>query len=210
MARRWEAAQDWSAGLVAGRSIGKMNSGFLVRQGGAAVTAGDEAWVTDPATLREVVLDREALTSRLNSCPAVERVWILTLLERFEEAVAEGEALLAAASNRFHPLLVLARAYQGQYRWQEAALLQEEALRLARTPAREATARFQIGRRLFEEARYRDSAAEFEWAADLYRTAGRTGSLIQRAEQAQVTARELASRPFDENHTHSAAETSFR
>ncbi|MBT2566246.1 hypothetical protein J7I84_06990 [Arthrobacter sp. ISL-85] len=34
---------------------------------------------------------------------------------------------------------------------------------------REANVRYQIGRRLFDEARYRDAAAEFQWAADLYR-----------------------------------------
>lgn len=49
----------------------------------------------------------------------------------------------------------------------------EEALRLAHTPPREALVRHQIGRRLFDEARYRESAAEFEWASDLYRASGR-------------------------------------
>ena len=37
----------------------------------------------------------------------------------------------------------------------------------------EALVRYEIGSRLFEEALYRDAAAELEWAHDLYRTAGR-------------------------------------
>lgn len=70
-------------------------------------------------------------------------------------------------------MLLLAQAYQRQYQWHEAARLQEDALRLARSAALEALVRHQIGRRLFDEARYRDAATEFEWAHDLYRTAGR-------------------------------------
>jgi hypothetical protein len=81
------------------------------------------------------------------------------------------------ATGRFDgsvpPLLVLAHAYQRRYRWHEAALLQEEALRLAHSPATEALVRYEIGRRFFDEALYRDAAAELEWVYDLYRTAGR-------------------------------------
>ena len=165
------------------------------------MTREDDVWVTDAATLREVILDRAALTARLDSCPEPERVWILAMLGRFEEAAESGEALLASASNRFHPLLVLARVYQGQYRWQEAALLQEEALRLATRRGREATVRYEIGRRLFHEAKYRDSAAEFEWSADLHRTAGRSKAQVRTAEQAMARALELAAHSFQDNLT---------
>jgi tetratricopeptide (TPR) repeat protein len=133
----------------------------------------DEIWATDPATLRDVVLDREAMQARLEDCTALERVWILSLLGREEEALTEGLALLAASRDRLRPLLVLAQTYQRRYQWHHAARLHEEALRLARTPGTEALVRHQIGRRLFDEARYRDAAAEFEWAHDLYRTSGR-------------------------------------
>lgn len=133
----------------------------------------EEIWVMDPATLRDVVLDRDAMEARLGDCTALERVWILSLLGREEESLTEGLALLAASRDRLRPLLVVAQAYQRRYQWHQAARLHEEALRLARTPATEALVRHQIGRRLFDEAHYRDAAAEFEWAHDLYRTAGR-------------------------------------
>jgi hypothetical protein len=51
--------------------------------------------------------------------------------------------------------------------------IQVEALRLVSTRIRKAIVRHQIGRGLFDEARYRDAAAELEWACVLYRTAGR-------------------------------------
>lgn len=133
----------------------------------------DEIWIMDPATLRDVVLDRDAMEARLGDCTALERVWILSLLGREEESLTEGLALLAASRDRLRPLLVLAQTYQRRYQWHQPARLHEEALRVARTPATEALLRHQIGRRLFDEARYRGAAAEFEWACDLYRTAGR-------------------------------------
>jgi hypothetical protein len=68
---------------------------------------------------------------------------------------------------------VLAHTYWRSDRWHEAALLQEEALRLASSPAREALVRYEIGLRFVDEALYRDAAAELEWAHDLYRAAGR-------------------------------------
>jgi tetratricopeptide (TPR) repeat protein len=149
-----------------------------------------EIWRTDPVTLRDVPVNRAALESELEGCPALERVWILSLLGRDEEAVAEGRVLLADSQDRFRPLLVLAHAYQRQYRWYKAAKLQEEALRLADTPVREALVRHQIGRRLFDEARYRDAAAEFEWAYDLYRTSGRA-EVGKASRQAMERAREI-------------------
>ncbi len=150
-----------------------------------------DVWATDPATLRDVVLDTEAMQARLGDCPVLERVWILSLLGRTGEAIEEGRVLLAESTDRFRPLLVLAQAYQRQYQWNDAARLQEEALCLARSQAREALVRYQIGRRLFDEARYKEAAAEFEWAHDLYRTAGRQ-RLAGVSRQALNRAREVA------------------
>ena len=154
------------------------------------MSKSEEIWITDPATLRDVVVDRQVMQQRLEDCPALERIWVLSLLGHEDAALAEGLALLATSSDRLRPLLVLAQAYQRQYQWHEAARLQEEALRLARTAATEALVRHQIGRRLFDEARYRDAAAEFEWAHDLYRTAGRD-RLARASEQARDRARQV-------------------
>lgn len=80
-------------------------------------------------------------------------------------------------------LLVLAQVVQHQYRWHEAAQLQEEALQLASTRLEEANVRHQIARRLFDEARYSDAAAEFQWASDLYRVSGQH-QLAEKSRQA--------------------------
>lgn len=157
---------------------------------GSATTPGD-IWHTDPVTLRDVVLDRVAMEARLSQCPALERIWILCLLDRPEEAIREGNKLLEASADPLWPLLLLAQAYRRQYSWHEAARLQEEALCLAHTRAREALVRRQIGLRLFDEARFRDAAAELEWARDLYRSAGQREHLAQACQQALDRAREL-------------------
>jgi hypothetical protein len=149
-----------------------MTTGAFVGGGRLAVPPA-EIWRTDPVTLRDVVVDRQAMISRLGEYPSLERVWALSLLGRDGQAVAEGRVLLSGSADRFRPLLVLAHACWRSHRWHESALLQEEALRLASSPAREALVRYEIGVRFFDEALYRDAAAELEWAYDLYRTAGR-------------------------------------
>ena len=59
--------------------------------------------------------------------------------------------------------------------------LQEQALRLVST---------RLGRRLFDEARYRDAAAEFQWAADLYRVSGQH-QLAEQSKRAMQRSRQI-------------------
>jgi tetratricopeptide (TPR) repeat protein len=131
-----------------------------------------EVWRTDPSTLRDVILDAQAARERLPVCPTPERLLLLALLGQKEQALEEGFNLLDRSAERFEVLLVLAKILQREHRWHEAAQLQEQALRLATSRAREATVRHHIGLRLFDEALYRDAAAEFQWASDLYRVSG--------------------------------------
>jgi hypothetical protein len=130
-------------------------------------------WRTDPATFRDVVINRKALEAALaGECPPVERVRYLALLGRDTEALDEGFKLLPHTPDRRELLLVLAQINQRQYRWHDAAVLHEKALRTVQSPEEEAYVRHHIGRRLFDEARFRAAADEFQWAADLYRVAG--------------------------------------
>lgn len=150
-----------------------------------------EAWHTDPVTLRDVALDPGALEGALaNDVALLDRVRYLALLNRGSEALREGLRLLEDSPDRAELLLVLAQVFHRQYRWHEAAVLQEEALQLATTRAEEANVRHHIGRRLFDEARYRDAAAEFQWASDLYRVSGRQ-ELAERSQQAMERSRQL-------------------
>jgi tetratricopeptide (TPR) repeat protein len=170
----------------------------VFENGGRSAGREAEIWQTDPGTLRDVVVDRAAMKARLGVYPSVERVWALSLLGRSEQAVVEGQLLLAGSRERFRPLLVLAHARWYQDHWQEAALLQEEALRLARSPAREALVRYEIGRRFFDEGRYREAAAEFDWACDLYRTAGHKRLARVCRQALELTRRILASAKLGE------------
>lgn len=152
-----------------------------------------ETWRTDPVTLLDVALDPGTLESALgNDVALLERVRYLALLNRESEALREGLRLLEDSPDRAELLLVLAQVFQRQYRWHEAAVLQEEALQLASTRVEEATVRHHIGRRLCDEARYRDAAAEFQWASDLYRVSGRH-ELAERSQQAMERSRQLLS-----------------
>ncbi|MDI2035740.1 hypothetical protein [Paenarthrobacter nitroguajacolicus] len=119
-----------------------------------------------------MVIDRAALEAALaGDCPPVERIRYLALLRRDSQALDEGFKLLPDSPDRRELLLILAQVYQRQYRWHDAAVLHEKALRTVRTPEEEAYVRHHIGRRLFDEARFRAAADEFQWAADLYRVA---------------------------------------
>jgi tetratricopeptide (TPR) repeat protein len=161
-------------------------------------------WRTDPATLRDVAVDPEALEDALASgCNPIDRVRFLTLLNREDEALQEGFALLRNTSDRSELLLVLAQAFQHKYRWYEAAQLQEEALQRASTRVEEALVRHNIGRRLFDEARYRDAAAEFQWAADLYRVSGRQ-QLAEQSRQAMQRSYQVHAQQWAQAHPSSA------
>jgi len=151
--------------------------------------ATERVWKLDPLTLQEVLVDRKAALLQARNGTPMERIWALRLLGRLEEAADEGERLLAGSDNRFAPLLLLAHVYQCQYRWDDAARLQGEALTLARTPAREATVHHHTGRRLLEEGRYREAAEEFEWAWDLHRAAGSPEEVAQMSYSAMRLAR---------------------
>ncbi|MEV7663017.1 hypothetical protein [Paenarthrobacter sp. NPDC089316] len=122
-----------------------------------------------------MVINRGALEAALaGECPPVERIRYLALLRRDSQALDEGFKLLPDSPDRRELLLILAQVYQRQYRWHDAAVLHEKALRTARSPEEEAYVRHHIGRRLFDEARFRSAADEFQWAADLYRVAGQS------------------------------------
>lgn len=150
-----------------------------------------QLWRTDPATLRDYIVDAAAARARIPVCPDPEKLWLMTLLGQEEQALEEGLALLRSSAEPLELLLVLAGILQRRYRWGDAARLHEQALRLAGTPVREARVRHQIGLRLFDEALYRDAAAEFQWASDLYRVSGNTDHAAT-SHRAMQRARQLA------------------
>ncbi|GAA1078659.1 hypothetical protein GCM10023346_49440 [Arthrobacter gyeryongensis] len=128
-----------------------------------------DVWRTDPATLRDVVLDRAARSYLSHSAPIWNGYGFCACWTRTREAIDEGQELLTRSKDCFRPLLVLAQAHQREYNWNEAAPSRKKhSVFPERAPVRHSCR--QIGHRPFDEARYREAAAEFEWARDFYRT----------------------------------------
>lgn len=126
------------------------------------------AWHFDPVTLREVVDDREGALRELTRAEGGDRVWLLRLLGRVDEARSLGEELLAAAADPFRPLLLLADVLCAQQDYDGARSLQERALLLCpENRRREATVRQHIGKRLFDQGSYEAAAQAFAAALAL-------------------------------------------
>lgn len=149
-------------------------------------------WHFDPFTLREVVDDREAAMRQLSRAQGGDKVWLLRVLGRLDEARKVGEELLEAASDPYRPLLLLADVLRAQLDYDGARSLQERALLVCDgNRRREATARQHIGKRLFDEGRYAAAVEAFEAALAL-READGDAELIASSTLALSRARELA------------------
>lgn len=129
------------------------------------MTVPQDAWHLDSFTLREIVDDRPALEALLDA-PATtpsERVWLLRVLGHVDQAIGEGEQMLAARAT-WRDLLLVAHAYQWLGDFAHAAVLQRRALALADSPVRLARTHQQIGKRLFDEGRLEAALLAFEEA----------------------------------------------
>ena len=149
-------------------------------------------WHIDHATLRDVCNDAVALEAELATAEPLERIWMLRLLGRLDEAREEGIAALRKSSDRFRPLLLLADVYRWLDSFDIAAPLQREALNLAVGTQREPVARQHIGKRLFDEGRYKEAAEQFRLALDMRIALSKPDSLVDSSRMALVRAQELA------------------
>ncbi|MBO0841420.1 MAG: hypothetical protein J2O49_11435 [Sciscionella sp.] len=58
-----------------------------------------DGWHVDPLTLREVVDDRAELERRLVDAAPADRVWLLRVLGRLDDALTLGQRLLRERST---------------------------------------------------------------------------------------------------------------
>lgn len=147
------------------------------------------AWHLDPVTLREVVDDHAALEHELDVAAPVDRIWLLRVLGRSRDAVAEGRRLLPIAEDPWRPLLLVAHAHHWLREWTEAAQLQDQALQRAIGTAREATTRQHIGKRLLDEGRGPEAVVQLVLALQLRETAGADPALVTSSRDAVHRAR---------------------
>ncbi|MDR6508388.1 hypothetical protein [Arthrobacter oryzae] len=138
-----------------------------------------------------MVLDRNAVERAVsNGCPPLDHARFLALLNRETDALQEDFRLLADTPDRMEPLLVLAQVFQRSTAGMKLHSFRRRTFSWPQTRTEEANVRHHIGRRLFDEARYRGAAAEFQWASDLYRVSGQD-QLEERSREARQRAREV-------------------
>ncbi|MEP6562931.1 MAG: hypothetical protein ABJD68_17865, partial [Nakamurella sp.] len=95
-------------------------------------------WHIDPISLREVLDDLPVAESAMATADATERIWLLILLHRIDQASAEGEAMMTATADPFRSSMLLAQAYQRAGRFDDARRLQSAILLTTTGTGREA------------------------------------------------------------------------
>lgn len=115
---------------------------------------------------------------------------------RFEGNARRPSAglLSKTPSRHWRALLLVADVHRWRGDFRAARSLQEIASGEARTDTQLATIRQHIGKRLFDEAAYAETAEQFTLALELRRSVGTDPSLIESTTMALRRARELLGR----------------
>jgi molybdopterin-guanine dinucleotide biosynthesis protein A len=146
-------------------------------------------WAIDPDTLNPVVLDRTRLAAQLDTAEPADRLGLLGLLGRTEQALAEAGRLLAdPAIDRWPVLLSVADLHRWRHEPALAESYQEQAWRHALSRDRQATTLQRIGKRWHDGGNHHRAALHFELALTLRRGFADPAS-IARSEQALATVR---------------------
>lgn len=112
--------------------------------------AGTAGWSFDADSLQEVVTDRAAVQAALDTADPPERLRLLRLLGRHDQAIAEGARLLEDPVVRQDPwqaLLLIADLHRDRMELEQAERVQTLAWRHARSRSRQATTLQHIGQR---------------------------------------------------------------
>src|SRR3954470_13952425 len=149
----------------------------VTHHGGVGEQTG---WTTDPSSLREVLTDRHLLEQALATADPVHRLFLLGLLGRPEQGVAEGQRLLADADRpgtRSDPWQLLLRLADLHCRCSDfvaAERCHQQAWRHALGRERQAATLHSIGVRQFEQGDRDAAAASFSLALTLLSLFGDT------------------------------------
>jgi len=139
---------------------------------------GEQAgWATDPSSLREVLTDRQAAEQALAGAEPVHRLFLLGLLGRAEQGLAEGQRLLDEPGNRADPWHVLVRLADLHCLCSDFAAAERchlQAWRHALGRERQAATLHSIGVRQFSQGERDAAAASFQLALTLLSLFGET------------------------------------
>jgi molybdopterin-guanine dinucleotide biosynthesis protein A len=127
-------------------------------------------WQLDPDTLNPVVLDRARLLAELQTADPADRVLLLGLLGRTDQALAEADRLLAdPATDPWRVLLLVADLHRWRDEPDQAESYQQRAWRHALSRDRQATTLQHIGKRWFDGGHRHRAAMHFELALTMRR-----------------------------------------
>lgn len=155
--------------------------------------AARRGWEIDLSTLRPVATDSAALQAELGSARGEDRVFLLRLLGRLDEAFAEGDALLADPATKSDPWLALLTHADTCWLLGEFAAaedLQLQAWHHARGRDRQASTLQHIGYRLANFGDLDAAAPYFELALTMRRGFADPEAVAE-SEQACTRLREL-------------------
>lgn len=127
-------------------------------------------WRIEASSLREVLTDRRRVEQSLAAAGAVDRLFLLGLLGRAEQGLAEGRSLLdepAAGSDPWQLLLRLADLHCLRTDFAAAEQCHRQAWRHALGRERQAATLHSIGVRQFEQGDRDAAAASFQLALTL-------------------------------------------
>jgi molybdopterin-guanine dinucleotide biosynthesis protein A len=129
-------------------------------------------WQIDPVTLDPVLTDRRIVEAALASAAPVDRLALLPLLGRGEQALAEAEQLIEQPAIRADPwqvLLLSADLHRWREDFEQAERLQTAAWKYARSRSRQASTLQQVGKRWLGRGDLDQAAACFELALTMRR-----------------------------------------
>ncbi|HEX4727813.1 MAG TPA: NTP transferase domain-containing protein [Jatrophihabitans sp.] len=126
-------------------------------------------WRLDPELLRPVLTDRRRVEAALVAAGPLDRLVLLPLLGRVEQALVEAEELLPTQSDPWQLLLRTADLHRWQYRLDRAAELQAAAWRVARSRDRQASTLHRMGELHYQACELDRAAGCFELALTMRR-----------------------------------------
>jgi molybdopterin-guanine dinucleotide biosynthesis protein A len=151
----------------------------------------DSGWLIDPDTLNPTVLDRARVTAGLATADPVDRLLLLGVLGRTDEALAESERLLAepgTAADPWRVLLLTADLHRWRHDFVRAEEYQVRAWPHALSRNRQATTLQHAGKRCYDQGDRHRAAMHFELALTLRRGFADPASIAS-SEQALRTVR---------------------
>jgi molybdopterin-guanine dinucleotide biosynthesis protein A len=134
-------------------------------------------WASDPSCLREVLTDRRCVEQALAAAEPVQRLFLLGLLGRAEQGLAEGQRLLdepAISADPWRVLMRLADLHCLLGDFPAAERRHQQAWRHALGRERQASTLHSIGVRQFEQGDRDAAAASFQLALTLLSLFGET------------------------------------